>query len=92
MVDKRLDLNATGRALIGKTPAKHQQFADHYYGKLPMKIEDILLDIQKELLEIGVPCKTRHKEVAPNQFEFCPLFEEAGKTIDHNMMMMDIMK
>ena len=90
--DKRIDIRSTGRALIGKMPPKHQQFADHYYSKLPAKVEDILTDIQKEFLEIGIPCKTRHKEVAPNQFELAPLFEEAGKTTDHNMILMEILK
>lgn len=91
-VDKRVDIRATGRALVGKMPAKHQQFSDHYYGKLPAKVESVLREVEQELLAIGVPCKTRHKEVAPCQFEFCPLFEEAGKSIDHNMVLMEVMK
>ena len=90
--EKRLDIRTTGRALIGKMPPKNQQFSDHYYGKIPRKVEEAFDAVEKELLEIGIPCKTRHKEVAPNQFEFCPLFEEAGKTIDHNMILMEIMK
>ena len=73
-------------------PPKHQQFSDHYYGKIPAKIEEALRAAEKELLEIGVPCKTRHKEVAPNQFEFCPLYEDTGKAIDHNMMLMEVLK
>ena len=66
--EKRIDIKSTGRAMIGKMPAKHQQFSDHYYGKLPGKIQKVLREVEAELLEIGVPCKTRHKEVAPNQF------------------------
>ena len=59
--EKRLDIKTTGRALIGKMPSKNQQFSDHYYGKLPRIIEEAFDAVEKELLEIGIPCKTRHK-------------------------------
>ena len=58
---KRLDIKTTGRAMIGKMPPKNQQFSDHYYGKIPKKIEEAFDEVEKELLEIGIPCKTRHK-------------------------------
>lgn len=90
--EKRLDLKHCGRSLIGKPAPKNQQFSDHYYGKIPTIVEEIFRDAERELLEIGVPCKTRHKEVAANQYEFCPLFEEAGKSIDHNLILMEILK
>ena len=89
---KRLDIRSTGRALINDVPPRHQQFSDHYYGKLPARVEDILKEVERELFEIGVPVKTRHKEVAINQFEFCPLYEDCGKAIDHNMITMEVLK
>lgn len=89
---KRIDIRSTGRALVGELPAKHQQFSDHYYGKIPHEIENILKEVEDELLELGVPVKTRHNEVSLNQFEFCPLFLEAGKTIDQNMILMEVLK
>lgn len=89
---KREDLRYTGRALIGPMGAKNQQFSDHYYAKLPHKIEDILKEVEGELLEIGIPFKTKHNEVANNQFEFCAIYEDAGKAIDHNLITMEILK
>jgi glutamine synthetase len=65
---KRIDIRSTGRALVGELPAKHQQFADHYYAKIPHEIENILKEVEDELIELGVPVKTRHNEVAINQF------------------------
>ena len=89
---KRLDIRQCGRALLNDVPPRNQQFSDHYYGKLPSIVEEVLSEVERELFEIGVPVKTRHKEVAINQFEFCPLFEDACKAIDHNMIMMEILK
>lgn len=89
---KRIDLRSLGRALVGEVPPKNQQFSDHYYGKIPRKIYDMICEVEKELLQIGIPFKTKHNEVAPNQFEFCSIYEEAGKAIDHNMIAMDILK
>jgi glutamine synthetase len=89
---KRLDIRQLGRALVGSPPPKNQQFSDHYYGKLPAKIEEVLCEVEQELLQIGIPFKTKHNEVANNQFEFCAIYEEAGKSIDHNMITMDILR
>jgi glutamine synthetase len=89
---QRQDLRYTGRTLIGSVGAKNQQFSDHYYAKLPHKIEDILKEVEGELLEIGIPFKTKHNEVANNQFEFCAIYEDAGKAIDHNLITMEILK
>lgn len=89
---KRLDIRSCGRALLNDVPPRNQQFSDHYYGKLPGIVEEVLSEVERELFEIGVPVKTRHKEVAINQFEFCPLFEDACKAIDHNMIMMEILR
>jgi glutamine synthetase len=89
---KRIDIRQCGRALVNDVPPRNQQFSDHYYGKLPAIVEDILSEVERELFELGVPVKTRHKEVALNQFEFCPLFEDVCKAIDHNMIMMEILR
>jgi glutamine synthetase len=89
---KRIDIRSCGRALINDIPPRNQQFSDHYYAKIPAIVEDILSEVERELFEIGVPVKTRHKEVAINQFEFCPLFEDVCKAIDHNMIMMEILR
>ena len=73
-------------------PPHHQQFSDHYYGRIETIVEKILDEAEEELFEMGVPVKTRHKEVAPNQFEFCSLFEDAGNAIDHNILKLEVLK
>ena len=73
-------------------PPHNQQFSDHYYGRIEPIIENILQEAEDELLEIGVPIKTRHKEVALNQYEICPMFEDASRCIDQNMMKMKVIE
>ena len=88
----RPDLVMTGRTLMGHDSAKNQQMDDHYFGSIPERVENFMRDIEIQALELGIPCKTRHNEVAPNQFELAPIFEEMNLAIDHNMLMMSIMK
>ena len=88
----RPDLVMTGRTLMGHDSAKNQQMDDHYFGSIPARVEEFMKDIEINALKLGIPCKTRHNEVAPNQFEFAPIFEEANLAVDHNMLMMSIMK
>jgi glutamine synthetase len=89
---QRQDLRMAGRCLFGRVAAKNQQFSDHYYGKMPVRVEDILKEVEGELLEVGIPFKTKHNEVANNQFEFCAIYEEAGKSIFQNLVTMQILK
>ena len=86
--NKREDLKWLGRALVGTNPARHQQLSQHYYGKIPDNVEDALQDSEKELLELGIPFKTRHNEVANNQFEIACIYGETGTTIDQNALVM----
>ena len=88
----RPDLVMTGRTLMGHDSAKNQQMDDHYFGSIPGRVEEFMKDIEIQALELGIPCKTRHNEVAPNQFELAPIFEETNLAVDHNMLMMSIMK
>ena len=88
----RPDLVMTGRTLMGHDSAKNQQMDDHYFGSIPARVEEFMKDIEIHALELGIPCKTRHNEVAPNQFELAPIFEETNLAVDHNMLMMAIMK
>lgn len=88
----RPDLVMTGRTLMGHDSAKNQQMDDHYFGSIPARVEEFMKDIEIHALELGIPCKTRHNEVAPNQFEFAPIFEETNLAVDHNMLMMSLMK
>ncbi len=88
----RPDLVMTGRTLMGHDAAKNQQMDDHYFGSIPERVENFMRDIEIKALELGIPCKTRHNEVAPNQFELAPIFEETNLAVDHNMLMMSIMK
>ena len=88
----RPDLVMTGRTLMGHDSAKNQQMDDHYFGSIPERVENFMRDIEIQALELGIPCKTRHNEVAPNQFELAPIYEETNLAIDHNMLMMSIMK
>ena len=88
----RPDLMLTGRTLMGHDSAKNQQMDDHYFGAIPERVQAFMKDLEIQALELGIPCKTRHNEVAPNQFELAPIFEEANIAIDHNMLLMSLMK
>ena len=88
----RPDLILTGRTLMGHDSAKNQQMDDHYFGSIPLRVENFMKDLEIQALELGIPCKTRHNEVAPNQFELAPIFEETNLAIDHNMLIMSLMK
>ena len=88
----RPDLLLTGRTLMGHDSAKNQQMDDHYFGAIPERVQAFMKDLEIEALELGIPCKTRHNEVAPNQFELAPIFEETNLAVDHNMLLMSVMK
>ena len=88
----RPDLLMTGRTLLGHDSAKNQQMDDHYFGSIPMRVAAFMKDLEIKALELGIPCKTRHNEVAPNQFELAPIFEETNLAVDHNMLIMSLMK
>ncbi len=88
----RPDLMLTGRTLMGHDSAKNQQMDDHYFGIIPERVQAFMKDLEMRALELGIPCKTRHNEVAPNQFELAPIFEETNLAVDHNMLLMSLMK
>ena len=88
----RPDLMLTGRTLMGHDSAKNQQMDDHYFGTIPMRVQAFMKDLEIRALELGIPCKTRHNEVAPNQFEVAPIFEECNLAVDHNMLLMSLMR
>ena len=88
----RPDLLLTGRTLMGHDSAKNQQMEDHYFGTIPDRVQAFMKDLETKALELGIPCKTRHNEVAPNQFEVAPIFEETNLAVDHNMLLMSLMK
>ncbi len=88
----RPDLMLTGRTLMGHSSAKDQQLEDHYFGSIPERVAQFMINLEIELHRLGIPAKTRHNEVAPNQFEIAPIFEEANLANDHNQLMMDVMK
>lgn len=97
LIDKSLalsrpDIVMTGRTLIGQTAAKGQQLDDHYFGVIPSRVLSFMRDLERECTKLGIPVKTRHNEVAPNQFELAPVFEEANLAVDHNLLLMDIME
>ncbi len=88
----RPDLVMTGRTLMGHPPAKGQQLDDHYFGSIPERVMAFMRELEIESLKLGIPVKTRHNEVAPNQFELAPIFEEVNLAVDHNSLLMDVMK
>ncbi len=88
----RPDLVLTGRTLMGHDSAKNQQMDDHYFGTIPDRVQAFMKDLEIQALELAIPCKTRHNEVAPNQFELAPIFEETNLAVDHNMLLMSLMK
>ena len=88
----RPDLMLTGRTLMGHESAKNQQMDDHYFGIIPDRVQAFMKDLEHQALELAIPCKTRHNEAAPNQFELAPIYEEANLAVDHNMQLMSLMK
>ena len=96
LIDKALatsrpDLILTGRTLLGHSSAKGQQLDDHYFGSIPQRTMNFMRELELESIKLGIPVKTRHNEVAPNQFEIAPIYEEANLAVDHNSLLMDIM-
>ncbi len=96
LVDKALalsrpDITLTGRTLLGHSPAKGQQLDDHYFGSIPNRALNFMRDLETECMLLGIPVKTRHNEVAPNQFELAPIYEESNLAVDHNSLLMDLM-
>jgi glutamine synthetase len=96
LIDKALaksrpDINLTGRTLLGHISAKGQQLDDHYFGSIPKRALDYMRDLETECMYLGIPVKTRHNEVAPNQFELAPIYEETNLAVDHNSLLMDVM-
>lgn len=87
----RPDIVLTGRTLLGHSPAKGQQLDDHYFGSIPNRALAYMRDLEHECMLLGIPVKTRHNEVAPNQFELAPIYEEANLAVDHNSLLMDVM-
>ncbi len=92
LVASRPDLVMAGRVLLGHGAAKGQQLEDHYFGSIPERALAFMRDLEIESLKLGIPVKTRHNEVAPNQFELAPVFEEANLAVDHNSLIMDLMQ
>lgn len=92
LFNARPDIMMTGRALFGHTPAKGQQLDDHYFGSIPERAVAFMRDFETEAIKLGIPVTTRHNEVAPNQFECAPMFEEANLANDHNLLLMDLLE
>lgn len=92
LFNARPDLMMTGRALFGHAPAKGQQLEDHYFGSIPERVNAFMREFEMESLKLGIPVTTRHNEVAPNQFECAPIFEECNLANDHNLLLMDLME
>jgi glutamine synthetase len=97
LIDKALynarpDLSLTGRTLMGHSSSKDQQLDDHYFSSIPERVKAFMYDLEIEAYKLGIPVKTRHNEVAPNQFECAPIYEEANLAVDHNLLIMDLMK
>lgn len=92
LYNARPDLCLTGRTLMGHSSAKDQQLDDHYFGSIPPRVTAFMKDLEIECHKLGIPLKTRHNEVAPNQFELAPIFEDANLANDHNQLVMDLMK
>lgn len=92
LAESRPDLQLAGRTLLGHSSAKGQQLDDHYFGSIPSRVLNFMRDMETECMLLGIPVKTRHNEVAPNQFELAPIFEEANLAVDHNSLIMDVMR
>lgn len=91
LANSRPDLVMTGRTLLGHASAKGQQLDDHYFGSIPSRALNFMRELEEECMLLGIPVKTRHNEVAPNQFELAPIFEETNLAVDHNSLLMDVM-
>lgn len=91
LIASRPDIALAGRTLLGHTSAKGQQLDDHYFGSIPARVLSYMRDLETECMYLGIPVKTRHNEVAPNQFELAPIFEETNLAVDHNSLLMDVM-
>ena len=91
LANSRPDIVLTGRTLLGHSPAKGQQLDDHYFGTIPNRAMAYMRDLETECMLLGIPVKTRHNEVAPNQFELAPVYDEANLAVDHNSLLMDVM-
>ncbi len=91
LYQSRPDLVITGKTLLGHSPAKGQQLDDHYFGSIPTRVMNFMKELEIESMKLGIPVTTRHNEVAPNQFELAPMFEEVNVAVDHNSLLMDIM-
>ncbi|MCY1499163.1 Glutamine synthetase [compost metagenome] len=92
LANSRPDILMTGRTLLGHTSAKGQQLDDHYFGSIPTRVLTYMRELEYECMLLGIPVKTRHNEVAPNQFELAPIFEETNLAVDHNSLLMDVMQ
>ena len=92
LYDQRKDLIFTGRTLFGNKPPKGQELEDHYFGSIPPRVTAFMKELEIECHKLGIPAKTRHNEVAPNQFELAPIFENCNLANDHNQLVMDLMK
>ena len=92
LANSRPDLVLAGRTLVGHAAAKGQQLDDHYFGVIPSRAISFMKELEMECTKLGIPVKTRHNEVAPNQFEIAPVFEEANLSVDHNLLLMDVME
>ncbi len=92
LVSARPDIIMTGRTLMGHESAKNQQLEDHYFGSIPSRVEAFMQDLEIECHKLGIPAKTRHNEVAPNQFEIAPVYEETNISNDHNLLLMSVMR
>lgn len=92
LANSRPDILMTGRTLLGHTSAKGQQLDDHYFGSIPSRVLSYMRELEEECMYLGIPVKTRHNEVAPNQFELAPIFEETNLAVDHNSLLMDVMQ
>lgn len=90
--ESRLDLIQTGRTIFGKAPAKHQQMEDHYFGAIKDRVMSFMDDLDRELWKLGIPSKTRHNEVCPGQFEVAAVYEGLNLSVDHNMMLMEVLR
>ena len=89
---KRPDLLQTGRTVFGAAPAKHQQLEDHYFGAIKPRVLEFMTEVEDRLWRLGIPAKTRHNEVAPSQFELAPTFEDLNLAVDHNMLVMEVLR
>ncbi len=92
IANARPDLLLTGRTLMGHEAAKNQQLEDHYFGSIPQRVMEFMKDLEISAVELGIPIKTRHNEVAPGQFELAPIYEECNLAVDHNMILMSLMR